>query len=268
MPVFNPGIVLKQALRSVADQTWRDRELVVVDDGSTDATTLRLLEEAAEQSGVSVHRRENGGPARARNQAIELAGGAYVLPLDADDYLAPTFLERTVPILEAEPGVAIVHTWVGLVGGHHGVWRTGGFSVAELLARCTVHTCSLYRRTVWQDVGGYDPSFVEGWEDWDFWLTAAAHGWQARGVPEVLAYYRRGAGSRERAARAPGTVGKLMRQMVAKHRGLYETHPEEAMARLYEEFAAVCGSLERLYDHPVLRTAMRLRALLRRGERT
>ena len=66
---------------------------------------------------------------------------------------------------------------VGLVGGHHGVWQTGGFTLVELLSRCTIHVSSLYRRELWADVGGYDPRFVESCEDWDLWLGAAKRGW-------------------------------------------------------------------------------------------
>src|SRR6185295_8327474 len=129
------------------------------------------------------------------------------------DYLAPAFLEKTVPILDAEPGVGVVYTWVGLVGGHWGTWRTGGFTVPELLARCTLHVTALYRRQLWADVGGYDARFVESCEDWDFWLGAAARGWQGRCVPEILAYYRRNLASREAGARGPGVSTRLMRML-------------------------------------------------------
>jgi glycosyltransferase involved in cell wall biosynthesis len=259
VPVFNAGDDLTQALESVAAQSVRDLEVVLVDDGSTDARTVALLDAAARRPGTTLHRTSNRGPAAARNLAIEHARGAYVLPLDADDWLAPEFLAKTVPMLDAEPGIGVVHTWVGLVGGHHGTWRTGSFSLPELLVRCTIHVCSLYRRELWVDAGGYDPGFVEGAEDWDFWLTAAARGWKARTVPEVLAYYRRGAGSRERRARAPGTSGRIMRALVAKHRALYEAHLEDALAGMYEHLAAVSLSLERVYDHPLMRVALRLR---------
>src|SRR5439155_928769 len=117
--------------------------------GSTDPRTLAILEAAAREPGVSVHRTPNGGPSRARNLGVERARGAYVLPLDADDYLAPAFLAKTVPLLAADPALGVVYTWVGLVGGHHGVWRTGGFSVTDLLSRCTIHGSSLYRRKLW-----------------------------------------------------------------------------------------------------------------------
>jgi glycosyltransferase involved in cell wall biosynthesis len=265
VPVFNAGRDLERALDSVEAQTWRDLEVIVVDDGSTDPPTLGALDRACGRPGVTVHRTENRGPAAARNHAIERARGAYVLPLDADDHLAPGFLERTARVLDAEPEAAVVHTWVGLVGGHHGTWRTGEFSLAALLARCTIHVSSLYRREVWTDVGGYDPRFTDGGEDWDFWLSAAARGWKGRPVPEVLAYYRRSASSRERRARAPGVAGRVMRTLVGKHRALYQAHVEDAMAGLYEHLAATAITLERFYDNPATRLALRLRSLVRRA---
>jgi glycosyltransferase involved in cell wall biosynthesis len=264
MPVFNAGRWLGQALDSVAAQSYRDFELVIVDDGSTEARTRALLDDAARRPGVALHRTGNRGPSHARNLAIELARGTYILPLDADDYLAPAFLAKTVPVLDADPEIGVAYTWVGLVGSHHGVWRTGEFTVQHLLTRCTVHVASLFRRELWADVGGYDSSFVESCEDWDLWLSAAARGWRGRCVPEVLVYYRRSASSRERHARTPGISTRLMRTLVAKHRPLYEAHLEDAIAGMYEERAEVCLSLERVYDHPAVRALLWLRGLLDR----
>ena len=262
MPVFNAGRWLPQALASVDAQTFRDFELVVVDDGSTEERTRALLDAAARRPGVTVHRTENRGPSHARNLAIERARGAYILPLDADDWLAPTFLARTVGVLDAEPDVGVAFTWVGLVGGHHGVWRTGEFSVQDLLVRCTVHVTSLFRREIWSAVGGYDPRFVESSEDWDFWLGAAARGVTGRCIPEVLAYYRRSETSRERHARSPGIGSRLMRTLVTKHRALYEANLVDAFAGMYEEREKVSLMLERFYDHPVTRMLLQLRSLV------
>jgi glycosyltransferase involved in cell wall biosynthesis len=268
MPVYNPGDYLARALDSVAAQTFRDFELVIVDDGSTDARTRTILEGATARPGTTVHRTENRGPAHARNLAVERARGAYVLPLDADDWLAHDYLARTVPVLDAAPPrVGVVYTWIGLAGAHHGVWRTGGFTLAELLARCTIHVCSLYRREVWTDVGGYDPAFVESCEDWDFWLGAVARGWEGACVPEVLAWYRRTDRSRHKAARVPGVSGKLVRTLVEKHRALYQEHLVDAIVSMYEEREATNLMLERLYDQPAVRLAGRLRALFRGRDR-
>ena len=266
MPVLDAGRDLGEALRSVAAQTRTDHELVIVDDGSTDPATLTLLEEAAGRPGVTVHRTPNRGPAAARNLAVEHARGAYLLPLDADDYLAPTFLERTVPILDADAGVGVVHTWVGLVGEHHGTWRTGPFAIPELLSRCTVHVTSLFRREIWTEAGGYDVRFVDGSEDWDLWLAAAARGWRGHCVPDVLAWYRRSPRSRERLARRPGVSRHRMQTLVAKHRALYEQHLEDALGALYEELMQASTSLERVYHHPAVRLVLGVRDALGRAK--
>jgi len=264
VPVYNAGGFLARALRSAAAQSYRDFETVVVDDGSTDARTLTILDAAERQGTVVVHRTANHGVAAARNLAVERARGAFILPLDADDCLRPGFLEKTVPVLEENRDVAIVHTWVELIGGHHGLWRTGEFTVRALLSRCTIHVTSLYRREVWGDVGGYDPTFTEGAEDWDFWLSAAARGWRARCVPEPLAQYRRRPGSRELSARAAGVGARVMRRLIAKHRGTYEAHFDDALADLYEHHSAVCLSLERVYNNLAVRLALRLRGVLQK----
>jgi glycosyltransferase involved in cell wall biosynthesis len=262
-PVLNAGADLERALASVAAQGRDDVEVVCVDDGSTDASTIAILDAAAKRPGITVHRTENRGPSAARNLAVEHARGEYILPLDADDWLAPDYLAKTVPILDAEPDVGIVHTWIGLVGGHHGVWKTGRFALPDLLVRCTIHVTSLYRRALWVDVGGYDPAFVETAEDWDFWLRAVSRGWKAREVSEVLAYYQRSATSRERKARQPGISGRVMRRIVTKHRALYGEHLEEALVGMYEHLAATSLTLERFYGNPALRAALRLRDWIR-----
>ena len=263
MPVLDAGRDLERALRSVAAQTFVDREMVIVDDGSRDPYTRAVLDRAAASGAATVHRTENRGPAAARNLAIERARAPYILPLDADDWLAPRFLERTVPALDADPGIGVVHTWVALEGEHHGTWRTGPFEIPALLARCTVHVSSLFRREVWEQTGGYDPRFVEASEDWDFWLGAAARGWRGHCVPEVLAHYHRGPRSRERRARQPDAARRRMQTLVAKHRALYERHLEDAIGGLYEELMRTSTSLERIYHQPAVRLALAAREFLR-----
>ena len=125
VPVFNAGNLLRDALDSVSAQTYRDLEIVVVDDGSTDAATLAVLDEAERRPATTVIHTPNRGPAAARNTAIERSVGTYILPLDADDTLAPTFLARTTAVLDAEPEVGICFTWVGLTGGHRLPLRAG-----------------------------------------------------------------------------------------------------------------------------------------------
>ena len=261
IPVFNAGPLLEQALRSVETQTYRDHEVVLVDDGSTDHATLALLEAAAGRPGMRLCRTPNGGPAAARNLGIEHARGAYIVPLDADDYLAPAFLAKTVAVLDSRPEVGVAYTWVELVGDRSGIWETHGLVLPELLTTNTLHVTALYRRQLWVDVGGYDSRFADTAEDWDFWLGAAERGWTGHCVPEALACYRRTVQGREFRSRVPGASARFMRLLVQKHRALYETHLEEAIASMYERVATSGASLERIYDHPAVRTLAWLRGL-------
>jgi glycosyltransferase involved in cell wall biosynthesis len=261
IPVFNAGQYLREALEGAVGQTHSDVEVIVVDDGSTDRTTRDLLDAAGRHARVTVLRTANGGPARARNFGVENARGEYVLPLDADDRIAPSFVERTLPVLEANPDVGVVHTWVGLFGRHHGTWRTGPLALPELLTRCTIHVSSLFRRRLWSDVGGWDPQFVETMEDWDFWLSAVERGWTGRCVPEVLTHYRRLASGREVRARTPGVKAGLVRQLVTKHRALYEPNVADAMAGMYERQETMGAMLERIYHTLPMRAYVRLREL-------
>jgi glycosyltransferase involved in cell wall biosynthesis len=258
-PVFNAGAALARTIDSVAAQSHRDWEHVLVDDGSTDATTRRILDDVGRRPGVTVIRTENRGPAHARNLAITRSRGHYVLPLDADDTLDPDFLARTVSVLDAEPAVGLVHPWIRLTGGHVGVWRTGPFTLPALLARCTVHVTCLFRRELWDAVGGFDPAFVETGEDWDFWIRLAARGVVAREVPEVLASYTRRPGSRDDTARGDGGAGAVMQRLLAKHQALHATHHPEVIARLFDEVTRLGRTLQRIYALPLVGAVVRAR---------
>lgn len=259
MPVFDPGPALARALASVDAQTFPDRELVIVDDGSRRDDTRRRLDEAATRPGVRLVRQDNQGPSAARNRAIAEARGRLILPLDSDDWLEPRYLERTVPVLDADPGLGVVHPWVGLTGAHRGVWRTGAFAIPDLLVRCTVHIATLFRRELWEQVGGFDPAFHETGEDWDFWIAAAARGWRGQAVPEVLCWYNRRPDSREAGVRASGRTHGLVTRLVHKHEALYREHVGAVVAGVHAELATVSTLLDRVYGNPLVRLALDLR---------
>lgn len=191
IPCFNHGEFLPEAVASVAASTERgDIEIIVVDDGSTDERTRKELDALAAQ-GIKVIRRENGGPAAARNTAILASEGEYIFPLDADDHLRPDCIEREACILDAEPHVGVVYSDGEFFGIRTGRWRIGPFDPNRLLKWNYIAACALYRRSIWVQNGGYEEAkIVQGLEDWDFWLGALQHGWQFAYVPEVLFDYR------------------------------------------------------------------------------
>jgi glycosyltransferase involved in cell wall biosynthesis len=168
-----------------------------VDDGSPDdtAAVARQLVAALPGRRVRLVRQQNAGLAAARNAGIAASTGRYVLPLDADDLLDPAFLERTVGALESNPGAAMAFTDVFTFGSVEELRPMGPFAPDVLRQRNVACATSLFRRSAWEQVGGYNPNMVLGYEDWDFWIGFAERGLQAVHIPEALFFYRLKPGS-------------------------------------------------------------------------
>jgi glycosyltransferase involved in cell wall biosynthesis len=216
IPCFNHGEFLPEAVASVTSTHRNDLELVVIDDGSTDERTRKELD-SLQASGIRVIRQENQGPSAARNNAILASKGKYILPLDADDRLRPSFLDSAITILDSQPQVGIVYgdaEWFGLRTGRYTV---GPFDRNRLLYWNFIPVSAVYRRSVWEQNGGYDSTARP--EDYDFWLCALEHGWQFAYVPEILFEYRILESSRMMTTY--GRLSQLAASISKKHGPLY-----------------------------------------------
>lgn len=192
IPCFNQAAFLTEAVESVLAQTFSDWEVVIVDDGSPDETAdvaTRLIEGSPGQR-IRMIRQANVGLAGARNAGIAAALGRYILPLDADDLLGPSMLRRMVDLLESDRTISIVYSDYELFGARSGPVQTGSWSTDSMCEANQFAYCSLYRRDVWEAVGGYNPNMVTGYEDWDFWIGAVRRGFGARRIREPLFRYR------------------------------------------------------------------------------
>lgn len=97
IPCFNHGKYIEEAIHSIeADTLPWPVEIIVVDDGSTDAITLSIYDKLAKQ-GISIIKQANGGPAKARNTGLENASGSYILPIDADNKIKSDYLRKPFP---------------------------------------------------------------------------------------------------------------------------------------------------------------------------
>ena len=223
MPCFNHGIFIGEAIRSVLDQTVSDAEIIVVDDGSTDQSTVELLT-GLRVPRTTVLRTANRGLPAARNFAAHHARGDVFCALDADDRLAPKWFERALDVLDAQPDVAFVSHWLETFGDERWTWTPASCDLPALLARNTVNGAALVRRTAFDAVGGYDESMRDGCEDWDFWLRLVERGYRGVIVPEVFFYYRRNAASMSRVMTGDQRYERPLRQLVAKHEHAYRGH--------------------------------------------
>lgn len=198
MPAYNVASYIGEAIASVLEQTHRDLELLVVDDGSTDATAMIAAHFAGRDSRVTLLRQSNGGISTARNRALRRSTGDVLAILDSDDVWEPEFLEAQLDILRTRPDVDIVTGNAWYLGSHrHGqpVRPTPDPcpqpDFATILANEeAIFIMSVMRRRVYETIGPFDESLRTN-EDYHYWLRAAAAGFTFARNPRPLAHYRR-----------------------------------------------------------------------------
>lgn len=190
IPCFNLGQFLPAAVGSVLEMGRPDVEILVVDDGSTEAATIEALARV-ERQGISVLRQQNGGLAAARNTGIRAARSRIVVPLDADNRLRAGCVEHALRVFQELPRVGVVYGDAEYIGERRGRWVVGPFDPYRLLTWNFIDACAAFRKEVWEGNGGFDARMpVMGLEDWDFWLGAYFNGWEFSYVPEIFFEYR------------------------------------------------------------------------------
>lgn len=181
IPCYNLGKFLREAVASALDQTRPPVEVIVVDDGST--------EDIPKIDGVRYIRVANRGLPGARNTGLMNARGRAFLPLDADDWIEPTYIEKTLPLLEDVVCVGLQE---------HGT-RNGIYPIGPRMEELQVETirrdnrlfyCALFRTNLLREVGGYNARMIHGYEDWDLWIDLIQRGAKFSAVDEVLFHYR------------------------------------------------------------------------------
>jgi len=224
IPCYNLGRYLDEAVDSVLAQTYQDFEIVVVDDGSTDATTRALLADYR-RPGTRVIRVAHGGLAAARNLGIANTTGDYLCALDADDRLEPSYLAKAVRALDDDSSVAFVSSWLRTFGDEEWEWKPERCDLPTLLWENTVLTAALVRREAVMAVDGYHTAMpAQGDEDWDLWLALVEGGYRGVILREVLFNYRRRAGSMSTDCWYGPDHLPLANYRVSRHGATYQTH--------------------------------------------
>jgi glycosyltransferase involved in cell wall biosynthesis len=208
IPAFNAEKYIRETLASVASQTHRQLEIIVVDDGSSDATAALVEEFSRSEQRLRSYRQPNQGVAAARNYALNVARGEYVAPIDADDLWHPRKIEAQLRrMLTGGPAVGLVYSWMctisdsGLAVDFNRPREEGSSSPLPRLTETNFVGCAsvpLMRTAAVREVGGYDTSLrqarAEGCEDYDLYLKLAER-WSFALVPDYLVGYRRSSAS-------------------------------------------------------------------------
>ncbi len=221
IPCYNHGEFLLEAVASVERCAPHECELLIVNDGSTQPQTVAILAQLKQQ-GYCVIDQPNRGLASARNHAIAAAQGDYILPLDADNRLRHGYIEQAVHILETQPAIGIVYSDCQEFGLRTRRRVVPPFNLKAQLQGPSIDACAVFRKQVWVDCGGYDPT-LRAWEDWEFWVHAAKQGWQFHHLAEVLFDYRMRPNSMGWTI-SGAEVKRIMTVFWRKHAALYQQY--------------------------------------------
>lgn len=193
--LFNHGDFVEEALESAKAQTLAERDLIVVDDCSTDDSAsivnAWLQRNASAFSHAALLKNKvNSGLAAARNAGFSFTDAPYIMVLDADNVLNPNCLERCLAEI-TRTGAAAAYPMIRKFGEGEGIMGNDDWSPARLAISNYIDAMALVRRSAWARVGGYEKvATVGGWQDYHFWCGFVGLGLRGCWVREVLANYR------------------------------------------------------------------------------
>jgi glycosyltransferase involved in cell wall biosynthesis len=234
IPCYNHGIYIQDAIDSVEASTYRDYEIIIVNDGSTDELTIEKMDQLS-RSGYQVINQPNQGLARARNNGIAAAVGEYIMPLDADNKIRPTYIEKAIAVLDCQPEIGVAYGKSVYFGEAEGVHYSGEpFDSVKLYWSPYIDNIAVFRKSAWEQAGGYDANMpVMGVEDWDLWMTMHENGVGFHFIDEVLFDYRVVPGSLRAHLYKPEIGDKINRYLAIKHAHAYRGKFFEVAEELY-----------------------------------
>ncbi|MBF7090625.1 glycosyltransferase [Flavobacterium sp. ALJ2] len=220
MPCYNQGEFIEDAINSLLLQTYNNWECIIVNDGSSDNTDEIAKKWCSKDIRIKYFKNENKGVSNARNFAIKNSLADYILPLDADDKINKNYIEKCLEILLHNDNTKVVYGGVENFGTSSGELVLANFSFDYLIFSNMIPCSGLFRKKDWQRTQGYDEKMVEGYEDWEFWISLLKYGGNAIKVNTACLYYRSKPVSRMKGINMKNRY-KLIAYIMHKHQELY-----------------------------------------------
>ncbi|WP_405199462.1 glycosyltransferase family 2 protein [Christiangramia sp. LLG6405-1] len=220
IPCYNDAVYVEEAVQSAIGQTWGNKEIIVVDDGSN-KKTKRVLKELEPRIDLLITQ-ENKGLSAARNIGIENAQGSFIILLDSDDFFEPDFCEKALRIISEDEAVKIVTCYARRFNenGVIDIFKPSGGDITNFLRYNAAIGNSMIRKRDWDLAGKYDELMKEGFEDWEFYIRLLRFGGHAHVLEEPLFNYRQKKSSMRGSANE--IKYKLQTYIYLKHQELYK----------------------------------------------
>ncbi len=231
---YNAHRFVEETLASISRQTYRNMEVIIADDGSSEASKVQLGRILKKYSlpGLRVLHLEHKDQPSALNAALENARGELILPLDCDDQIAARYLESTVAAFQGNPQLDVVYTLTAAYGFENRLSNREAVTVPQVFTRNQANITALVRKILFQRFGGYDPR-LGNFEDWERWITFAKNGARFKRIYEPLFFYRQLPSSRGNTREKTPMQVKL--NIMKKHPDLYRLPLEAELCYLDAE---------------------------------
>ncbi|MDI5887395.1 glycosyltransferase family 2 protein [Flavobacterium yafengii] len=172
IPCFNSKVTLEATLESVLRQKYQNWEAIIVNDGSTDETEEIALHWVNKDDRFRYYSKQNEGLGKTRNFAINKSCGTLILPLDSDNQLEEDFVENAISIFESNRNIGVVYGHAQYFGKKNEFWKVEEYKLEKILIENYIDACAIYKKVLWQQVGGYDENMpYQGLEDWELWIA-------------------------------------------------------------------------------------------------
>lgn len=225
VPCYNQGIFLSECLDSVLSSTYKNWECLIINDGSTDNTEDIAKLYCNKDNRFKYIHQNNQGVSAARNNGILASHGEFILPLDGDDKIHPTYIEKALHVFHNNPDVKLVYCLCRKFGRKNVLYNLPPYDYNKLIWGNLIFCSAFYKRIDYDKTGGYNINMREGLEDWDFWLSLLKRNDKVFRIDEELFFYRS-----KNDSRGHGSVkhmSNLLKQIYRNHKDIYEPYTEQ-----------------------------------------
>lgn len=253
MPAYKQAEYIKDAIDSVLSQTYPHWELIIVDDGSPDNVAEIANEYEKLDKRIKFYHTENKGVSAARNFAVSKSSGPFLLPLDADDKINPTYVEKAVRHFIEHPETDLVYCQWEYFGTDEKATPIKYHGYQRLLIENSIFNCAMIRKDTFLKAGGYDENMKTALEDWEFWIRYLTPQSNVYQISERLFFYRQKNSSRNTTSL---TNNEANIYIYNKHKDLFLTfigHPADAYLKInsqereIKELQKIITSLNKRY---------------------
>jgi glycosyltransferase involved in cell wall biosynthesis len=233
VPSYNKDQYIAETLDSLLAQIYPYWECIVINDGSTDNTQEIIDEYVKKDNRIKSTTIPNSGVSKARNTGIRRAKAEFILPLDADDLLERTHLEKVMGVFIAKGSVRLVYTGVSLFGRENRPYDLAPFDYPTLLWNNMMHG-TVYKKVDFERVGGYRENMVHGLEDWDLWIALMEDFTKEEVVKieEPLFLYRAVAGARGGMLEKDQRLSKMADNLILNNFRIYQKYYPDIFNRV------------------------------------